>query len=201
MPIDYPAILELKDQGRRFSWSDRETMLYALAIGMGADPLDRDELPFVYEKNLKAMPTLATVIAWGASIPADRLGTDRLQTLHGEESLTLHSPLPAAGEVAADSRVRAVYDKGDKGAVIERETVLRDAVSGAPIATIVRTAFARGWRFRRTCTEVRAARAAGAQSGCDAGICDSPRPSAAVPPMRRSKSAACRSGRRHRGGI
>jgi acyl dehydratase len=143
MPIDYPAILELKDQGRRFSWSDRETMLYALAIGMGADPLDRELLPFVYEKNLKAMPTLATVIAWGASIPADRLGTDRRQTLHGEESLTLHSPLPAAGEVVADSRVRAVYDKGEKGAVIERETVLRDAVSGVLVATIIRTAFAR----------------------------------------------------------
>ncbi len=143
MPIDYPGILELKDQGRRFSWSDRETILYALAIGMGADPLDRKLLPFVYEKNLKAMPTLATVIAWGASIPADRLGTDRRHTLHGEESLTLHSPLPAAGEVVADSRVRAVYDKGEKGAVIERETVLRDAVSGVLIATIIRTAFAR----------------------------------------------------------
>ena len=143
MAIDYPGILELKDQGRRFSWSDRETILYALAIGMGADPLDRELLPFVYERNLKAMPTLATVIAWGASIPADRLGTDRRHTLHGEESLTWHSPLPAAGEVVADSRVRAVYDKGEKGAVIERETVLRDAVSGVLIATIIRTAFAR----------------------------------------------------------
>jgi len=143
MPIDYPAVLQLKDQGRRFSWSDRDTMLYALAIGIGANPLNRDELSFVYEKNLKAMPTLATVIAWGASIPAARLGTDRRHTLHGEESLTLHAPLPPAGEVVADSRVRAVYDKGDKGAVIERETVLRDAAGGAPIATIIRTAFAR----------------------------------------------------------
>jgi acyl dehydratase len=143
MPIDFPAILQLRDRGRRFSWSDRETMLYALAIGMGTDPLDRNELPFVYEKNLQAMPTLATVIAWSASIPAERLGTDRRHTLHGEESLTLHSPLPVAGEVIADSRVRAVYDKGEKGAVIERETVLSDAVSGAPIATLIRTAFAR----------------------------------------------------------
>jgi hypothetical protein len=24
-------------------------MLYAIGIGMGADPLDRDELPFVFE--------------------------------------------------------------------------------------------------------------------------------------------------------
>jgi acyl dehydratase len=143
MAIDYPAILQLKDQGRRFTWSDRDTMLYALAIGLGADPLNRDELPFVFEKGLRAMPTLATVIAWGASIPAERLGTDRGQTFHGEESLTLHAPLPVTGEVIADSRVCAVYDKGDKGAVIERETILRDAATGADLATIIRTAFAR----------------------------------------------------------
>src|SRR5258706_10878299 len=143
MPIDYPGILELKDQVRRFSWVGAGHILCAVALRMGTEPLARELLPVVYEKNLRAVPTLATVIAWGASIPADRLGTDRRHTLHGEESLTLHSPLPAVGEVVADSRVRAVYDKGEKGAVIERETVLRDAVSGVLIATIIRTAFAR----------------------------------------------------------
>jgi acyl dehydratase len=143
MPIDYPAVLELRETGRRFSWTDRDTMLYALAIGMGADPLDRDELPFVYEKNLKAMPTLAAVISWGAGIAPDRIGLNRPRTLHGEEAVTLHGSLPSAGEIIADSRVVAVYDKGEKGAVIERETVLRDAATGALIATITRTAFAR----------------------------------------------------------
>jgi len=34
-------------------------MLHALAVGMGRDPLDRDELPFVYERNLKVIPTPA----------------------------------------------------------------------------------------------------------------------------------------------
>jgi MaoC like domain len=72
VPIDYPAVLDLKEQGRRFSWSERDTMLYALAIGMGSDPLDVDELPFVHEKNLRAVPTLATVVAWGAGIPPER---------------------------------------------------------------------------------------------------------------------------------
>jgi acyl dehydratase len=143
MPIDYPAVLNLKETGRRFSWTDRDTMLYALAIGMGANPLDRDELPFVYERNLKAVPTLAAVIAWGAGIAPDRIGLDRPRTLHGAEAVILHRSLPSAGEVIADSRVVAVYDKGDKGAVIERETVLNDARSGERIATITRTAFAR----------------------------------------------------------
>jgi acyl dehydratase len=143
VPIDYPAVLDLKEEGRRFSWSERDTMLYALAIGMGSDPLDVDELPFVYEKNLRAVPTLATVVAWGAGIPPERLGVDRRRTLHGEEALEVHRPIPCAGEVTAASRVVAVYDKGERGAVIERQTVLADVNSGEPIATLTRTAFAR----------------------------------------------------------
>lgn len=118
-------------------------MLYALSVGMGQDPLDRRELPFVYEKGLKAVPTLAAVIAWGAGISAERIGLNRRATMHGEEALTLHRPLPVAGEIVADSRVLAVYDKGDKGAVVERETVITDAHSGERLATIIRTAFAR----------------------------------------------------------
>jgi acyl dehydratase len=143
MPIDYPAVLDLKETGRRFSWTDRDTMLYALAIGMGDDPLDRDQLPFVYEKNLKVVPTFAAVVAWGAGISPDRIGLDRRRTLHGEEAVTLHREIPSAGEIIADSRVVAVYDKGEKGAVIARETVLADAGTGERIATITRTAFAR----------------------------------------------------------
>lgn len=143
MPLHYPSILQLRDTGRRFSWTDRETMLYALAVGMGRDPLNPDELPFVYEKNLKALPTLATVVAWGAGITPEQIGIDRHRTLHGEESLVLHRCLPPYGAVVADSRVVAVYDKGEKGAVIERETVLRDAVTGELLVTMTRSAFAR----------------------------------------------------------
>ena len=35
MAIEYPAILELKRSGMEFSWTDRETMLYALGIAVG----------------------------------------------------------------------------------------------------------------------------------------------------------------------
>jgi acyl dehydratase len=144
MPIQYPAVLELKEEGRHFTWTDRDTLLYALAVGMGSDPLDRSELPFVYEKGMHAMPTFAAVAAWGAGISPERIGLDRARTLHGGEALTLHRPIPVSGSVVADSRVVAVYDKGvGKGAVIERETVLSDPESKERIATITRTAFAR----------------------------------------------------------
>ena len=118
-------------------------MLYALAIGMGSDPENGDELAFVYEKNLKAVPTLATVVAWGANLGAERLGLNRALTVHGEESITWHRPLPAAGSVIATSRVVAAYDKGEKGAVVEREMQLRDA-HGTLLVSLLRTAFARG---------------------------------------------------------
>jgi acyl dehydratase len=143
MAIRYPEILSIEEPARTFSWSDRETILYALAIGMGNDPDNGDELPFVYEKNLKAIPTLATVVAWGANIGPERLGLNRARTVHGEESITWHRPIPATGSVVASSRVVAAYDKGEKGAVVEREMQLRDA-DGTLLVSLIRTAFARG---------------------------------------------------------
>ena len=73
MPISYPEILSLKAEGVPLQWRDQDAMLYALGIGMGADPLDARELPFVYENGLKAVPTLATVVAFGAG-PLGRSG-------------------------------------------------------------------------------------------------------------------------------
>ena len=143
MAIRYPEILSIEEPARTFSWSDRETMLYALAIGMGSDPGNGDELPFVYEKNLKAVPTLATVVAWGANIGPEKIGLNRALTVHGEESITWHRPMPASGSVIAESRVVAAYDKGEKGAVVEREMQLRD-LDGTLLVSLLRTAFARG---------------------------------------------------------
>jgi acyl dehydratase len=143
MAIRYPEVLAIAEPGRPFSWTDRETMLYALAIGMGGDPDNGEELPFVYERNLKAVPTLATVVAWGANIGPEKIGLNRALTVHGEESITWHRPMPAAGSVIASSRVVAAYDKGQKGAVIEREMQLRD-VDGTLLVSLLRTAFARG---------------------------------------------------------
>jgi acyl dehydratase len=143
MPIRYPQVLALRDEERRFSWTPWDTMLYALAVGAGSDPAREGELGFVLEDRLRALPTLATVVAWGAGVSPAQLGIDRRRTLHGAEHILLHRLMPAAGEVIARSRVAAVYDKGDKGAIIERETVLEDVGSGDPLVTLRRTAFAR----------------------------------------------------------
>ncbi len=143
MAISYPDVLNLTTTGQAFSWTDRETMLYALGVGMGADPLDARELPFVYENGLKALPTQATVAAWGAG-PMGQLGLNYLMVVHGEQSVEMHRPLPTDARVIADSRIASVYDKGPKGAIINIETVIKDAQDGSAIATLVSSIFARG---------------------------------------------------------
>ncbi|MCC0057634.1 MAG: MaoC family dehydratase N-terminal domain-containing protein [Rhodobiaceae bacterium] len=145
MPIDYPAILALKETGKSFSYTDRDTMLYSLGIGLGSDPMNEAELPFVYEKDLRAVPTQATVVAWGAGVATDKLGVNYKLVLHGEEKTILHRPLPPKANLIADSGVVEAYDKGEgKGAIIVRETILRDADDGELTATLLRTVVARG---------------------------------------------------------
>ncbi|MBV9331655.1 MAG: MaoC family dehydratase N-terminal domain-containing protein [Alphaproteobacteria bacterium] len=143
MPIQYPDILKLQNSGMEFSWTEKETMLYALGVGMGADPMNEQELPFVYERNLKAMPTLASVVAWGAG--PGNMNINFLMVVDGERTITFHKPMPGAGTIMAESRVVGAWDKGkDKGAVITTETVLKDKASGEKLVTLLGSTFARG---------------------------------------------------------
>jgi acyl dehydratase len=144
MPFDYHAALAAADRDLAFSYSDTQIMLYALAIGMARDPLDSKEIDFVYEKSLKIVPTAATVLAWGAR-DIRKLGVDYAQVLHGEQSLTLHAPLPPSARLRVDTRTKAIYDKGrDKGALIVSTIDAFDAESGQPLFSQDVTHFARG---------------------------------------------------------
>ncbi|MEI9965620.1 MAG: MaoC/PaaZ C-terminal domain-containing protein [Caulobacteraceae bacterium] len=143
MPIAYPDVLDLKTDEQRFAWDDQKAMLYALGIGLGADPLDERELKFVYENGLKAMPTLVTVIAFGLG-PLARAGVNFARVVHGEQAIELHAPLPPEGEAVGSTRVAAVYDKGaDKGAILILETVL-NTPAGDPWPPLRASIFARG---------------------------------------------------------
>jgi acyl dehydratase len=141
--INYEHLMSLKRVGDRFRYGDRETMLYAIGIGMGRDPYDPNELPFVFEKELKTVPSLATVLT---RVPLLKdCGYDYTKVVHGEQRLTLHRPLPPEGELIADSRVTEAYDKGPgKGAVIYTEIKVRSATDKQPMFTLGSTTFARG---------------------------------------------------------
>jgi acyl dehydratase len=154
MPIYYPDILDQKSAPRTFSYGDKDVMLYALGIGLGADPMDEKELAFVYEKGLEVVPTAATVLA-AAGRARDGAGVDHppghrvsninfLMVVHGEQKVELHRPLPASGAFTAASRTTGAYDKGaDKGAVVINETVWTNE-AGEKVATLTGSTFARG---------------------------------------------------------
>ena len=144
MALNYDTLMGLKRTGDRFTYTDRETMLYALAIGMSRDPYDENELAYTFERSrLKTVASMATVLQ---RVPLLRdCGYDYTKVVHGEQRLTLHKPLEPEGEVLVDSRVTEAYDKGaGKGAVIYTELAARSATDNSPLYTLVSTTFARG---------------------------------------------------------
>ncbi|HEY5046495.1 MAG TPA: MaoC/PaaZ C-terminal domain-containing protein [Rhizomicrobium sp.] len=144
MLIGYDEIMQLKASGDAFGYTERDTMLYALGIGFGRDPMNEAELPFVYENGLRSVPTLATVIAWGSSV-IGRTGINYLMVVHGEQRLTIHKPLPIAADILSDERVLGAFDKGkDKGALLVTEKIIRLKTTGEKLCTLVNTTFARG---------------------------------------------------------
>ncbi len=129
----------------RSRYTERDTMLYALSVGLGADPLDQQQLPFVFEKPaLKTLPTKATVEA--RSQPLVRgAGLDMNKVLHGEQRLAIRRPLPPAAELETESSIDAVLDKGpDKGVLIYSSTTAWISGEADPVLVHGNTIFARG---------------------------------------------------------
>lgn len=127
------------------AYTERDTMLYALALGLGADPLDEAPLRFVYEKDLLALPTMAGVLCYPGLWLADpRLGVDSARLVHGEQAMVFHRPLPPRGSVVGANQVEAVVDKGTgRGALVVTRRTITDTESGHLLATLLHTAFAR----------------------------------------------------------
>ena len=145
--IDYEKTRAWRSGPVRHAYTTRDTILYALGVGFGADPLDANELRYVYEKELSAVPTMAAVLASPGFWMRERkeLGIDFLKLVHGEQGVTIHSPLPAAGTLVGESRVSRIVDKGEgKGAVMHVEKTLTDEADGRLLATVEMVLFLRG---------------------------------------------------------
>jgi len=127
------------------TYTERDTILYALGVGAATSNPPEDPV-FVYEKVIRALPTMVMVLAPGPFWVADpATGIDLKKLLHGEQSLQLHRPLPPRGSVYSRSKVEEIYDKGaDKGAVMILRRELYDKANDELLATARSSIFLRG---------------------------------------------------------
>lgn len=138
MSINPQQLLDRAPDVVRQIVTPEKCILYALGVGAS-------ELDFVYEKQLKALPTMAVVLGYPGFFWLDpELGVQWEKILHGEQNVEIHRPLPTQGEVIGTARVKAIYDKGaGKGAVAITERTITDA-DGKLLATVSATMLLRG---------------------------------------------------------
>lgn len=146
MSIDYDTILNWPFDDIVQTYSERDTMLYSLGLGLGLAPEDPSQLRFVYEKGLQTFPTMPVVLGHpGPWMVNPDVGINMVKVLHAEQHLENHIPLPPAGTVVAKNRVLEVVDKGaEKGALIITERKLYDQHTSECYCTQKSVAFARG---------------------------------------------------------
>ncbi|MHA7599913.1 MaoC/PaaZ C-terminal domain-containing protein [Alicycliphilus sp. T452] len=148
MAIDYHHLKNRAFAPVQQHYTERDTMLYALSLGLGNDPLDAAALPFVYEGlpgGLRALPTQAVVLGYpGFWAREPDTGIDWVKLLHGEQRVRWHRPLPADCAVVGKSRITHLIDKGeDKGAILVTERLL-ETQAGELLATLQQVTFLRG---------------------------------------------------------
>lgn len=147
MPIDPSVAIGAELDEASFSWQSSDVLLYHLALGAGSPPTDPAELRYTYEKDLRVLPTFATVAPTlgteeppAVSFPG--VDIDLAKVVHGKEQVTVHRPIPTQGKATSRTRIADVLDKG-KAAVIQTETEVSDS-AGNPLWTINRGIFAQG---------------------------------------------------------
>ena len=136
MAIVYEKLLALKIPEVEHTYGPKDVILYALGLGFGQDPMNEDELAFVYEKNLKALPTFALVQGYSPYwLRNPETGVNWTKVVHGEQGLKLHRPVKPQGSVIGKTRIVEVIDKGEgKGALVLSERKVTDKTSGELLA-------------------------------------------------------------------
>ena len=142
MALDLAALRGI-DLVARQTLAPRDVMLYALGVGLGADPLDEAQLRFVYEDGLQPLPSMAITLTYPPLLAAyAAAGADPARVLHGEQQFRLHGPLPVDAELEGRTRVLGLVDKGPgRGLLVYNRTEVRDRGRDRPVATLTSSSF------------------------------------------------------------
>jgi acyl dehydratase len=118
MGIDRERLLALTPIETPYAYTARDTMLHGLSIGLGMDPMDVRQLPFVYDDaGLKAFPTMSAVLGWidllrDPQFRDPRCGVDASKMVVAEVVIHQHTPLPVEGRGLSRTYFAEVIDKG-----------------------------------------------------------------------------------------
>ncbi|MHB1699614.1 MAG: MaoC/PaaZ C-terminal domain-containing protein [Acidobacteriaceae bacterium] len=124
----------------------RDTLLYALSVGFGADPVSEGELRYTLERNLSVVPSMAVILGHpGPFLSEPEAEVDFRKIVYAEQEVVLHKPLQPAATVRAKERVIRILDKGvGKGVLLGAERQIVDDASGELIAVLTATVMCRG---------------------------------------------------------
>ena len=145
MAINYDKLINWQIPPVEMTLTKRDTILYALGIGLGADPLDTDQLKFVYEEGMQALPTMSIILGYpGAWFAHPDTGITRSHTVHGEQLFVIHKPLPVEGAIVGTNKIIRLVDKGEgRGAVLYTECTVRNKATDEVLCTWTSSLFCR----------------------------------------------------------
>ena len=144
MTINYDEIMNLTSENVEISYSDKDSILYSLGIGLGNDPMNLNELKYVYENSQSVLPSMATNFQYHSPLLL-KTNINFIMVVHGEQRLSIINTLPVSGDFIANAKVIGCYDKGPaRGAIIEVETTVKNKKNNEEICKLVSTTFARG---------------------------------------------------------
>ncbi|KAK2739563.1 bifunctional hydroxyacyl-CoA dehydrogenase/enoyl-CoA hydratase fox2 [Myotisia sp. PD_48] len=128
------AAKNMTAEGTRYSYTDKEVLLYNLSLGA-----KRTQLPLVYEndENFQALPTFGVIPWFNSKTPWKTgdivLNFNPMMLLHGEQYLEIRKyPIPTSADLISYPKLIDVVDKGNAALVVIGHTT-KDAKTGEDV--------------------------------------------------------------------
>lgn len=127
---------------RLVTWTDRETLLYALGVGATEPALVTENS---HDVPQQVLPTFAVIVAAARDV-LPQLGEPNYgRLLHGSQEVRVHRPLPPAGSLSVVSEIADLQDKGPgKNAIVVLAGRGSDPATGELVAETLTTLVFRG---------------------------------------------------------